>query len=233
MRSPADVPDTRTRILEAAVNRFGQDGFDASLRAIAADVGVSAPAILKHFDSKEELRRACDEHVVDVTRKYKTEAMRSADLRATFLTQMAMVDEFQPLIRYVVRSLMNGGDAARNLLTDMYGEAERWMAEGVRTGVMRPSRDERARVKLTFSISLGWMLQSVLMADKELGELDADFWRQTTHELMPPALELYTHGLLTDSTLLDAYVSDRTEPLSDSDPPADPPAGPDTTPDTA
>lgn len=228
MRSPADVPDTRTRILEAAVNRFGQDGFDASLRAIAADVGVSAPAILKHFDSKEELRRACDEYVVEVTQLYKTEAVRSADLRATFLTQMAMLDEFQPLIRYMVRSLMTGGDAARNLLADMYGEAERWMAEGVRTGIMRPSRDERARVKLTFSISLGWMLQSVLMADKDLGELDADFWRQTTHELMLPALELYTHGLLTDSTLLDAYMSGN-EPISDSDPPA----GPGTAPHTA
>lgn len=206
-RSAGPAPDTRSRILAAAIERFGREGFDASLRSIAADAGVTAPAIMKHFGSKEELHRACDAEVLAVTAKYKTEAARSTDLRGTFLEQMAILDEFQPLVRYMVRSTMTGGAAARRLLEDMRGEAMRWMRDGVAAGHIKPSRDEEARVKLTFSVSIGWMIQSVLSSGRDLGELDAEFWQQTLEEVMLPALELYTEGLLTGSTLLDEYLS--------------------------
>ncbi|ROR72741.1 TetR/AcrR family transcriptional regulator [Bogoriella caseilytica] len=215
MRSPGDAapPDTRGRILHAAIEHFGRSGFDAPLRSIASDAGVTAPAILKHFGSKEALQRACDDHVLQVSAAYKGEAMRSQDLRGTFLEQMALLDEFQPLIRYLVRSLMTGGEVARRLLTEMYAQAEQWMRQGVETGHIKPSRNEPARVRMTFAVSLGWMLQAVITSGKDLGELDADFWKQTTTEVMLPALELYTEGLLTDRTLLEEYL------LYVSDPP--------------
>lgn len=201
-------------MLHAAVERFGAEGFDASLRAIARDAGLSASAIIKCFGSKEELRRACDEHLLAVIRMDKAEAMRSQVLRGTFLEQVAMLDEFQPLVRYMVRSLLAGGEIARTLVDDMHVQAEQWMRHEVEAGHVKPSRDEAARVKLTLSISLGWMLQAVLTSGKDIGELDADFWKKTIHDIMLPALELYTEGLLTDRTLLDEYL------LYMSDPPA-------------
>lgn len=214
MRSPQPVTDTRTRILDAAVRRFGSDGFAAPLRTVAADAGVSAAAIIKHFGSKEELHAACDAHVLEVIGTYKRAAMRSTDLGSTFLAQMALLDEFQPLIRYFVRSLLVGGDVARHLLAEMHSQALEWMRDGVAAGNLRPSRNEELRVKLTFSVSIGWMMQSVLTADVELGELDSQFWRRTFEELMLPALELYTEGLLTTRAMLDEYL------LYMSDPPA-------------
>lgn len=51
--------DVRALALRAATRHFARRGFDAtSLQDVATDVGVTKPAILHHFPSKEELRRA-------------------------------------------------------------------------------------------------------------------------------------------------------------------------------
>jgi AcrR family transcriptional regulator len=48
--------DTRDRLLTAAIELFGTRGYDStSLRDIASEVGIKAPAIYNHFDSKEQL----------------------------------------------------------------------------------------------------------------------------------------------------------------------------------
>lgn len=212
MRQPREAPDTRTRILEAAIERFGRDGFGATLRTIAADAGVSAPTIIKYFGSKEELHATCDEHVLAVTASHKTDALRSADLPGAVVAQLAVLDEFQPLVRYLVRSVMAGGDVARNLIEQTRAHALAWMREGVRAGHVRPSRDEEARVKLVLSVTLGWMVQSVLTADEDLSDLDTGFWRREMHDVMLTALEVSSKGLLTDRALLDEYLLYMSEP---------------------
>jgi AcrR family transcriptional regulator len=61
--------ETRLRIIEAAIERFGEAGFGgASTRDIAAHAGVNAPALQYYFESKEGLYRACAEHIADSTR---------------------------------------------------------------------------------------------------------------------------------------------------------------------
>ncbi len=62
---------TRARIRDAAVVRFGREGFGASLRTVAADAGVSPGLVIHHFRSKEGLRLACDEYVLRVAREAK------------------------------------------------------------------------------------------------------------------------------------------------------------------
>lgn len=52
--------DTNERIISAAIELFGQRGFEAaSTREIAQRGGVQAPLINYHFKSKERLYRAC------------------------------------------------------------------------------------------------------------------------------------------------------------------------------
>lgn len=65
----------RARIRDAALARFGTDGVaGTSVRAVAADAGVSAALVLHHFDSKEGLRQACDEAATPV-RRYLARAL--------------------------------------------------------------------------------------------------------------------------------------------------------------
>lgn len=56
---PADGDDpasTRQRVLEAAITQFADRGFHAcTMRDLGSAVGIKAPAIYNHFDSKEQI----------------------------------------------------------------------------------------------------------------------------------------------------------------------------------
>jgi TetR/AcrR family transcriptional regulator, regulator of cefoperazone and chloramphenicol sensitivity len=57
--------ETRSRIVEAAMRVFGEEGYErASTRRIAEEAGVKPPALQYYFDSKEGLHRACAELIV-------------------------------------------------------------------------------------------------------------------------------------------------------------------------
>ena len=68
----------RARIRDAAVARFGREGFRAPVRAIAEDAGVSAALVIHHFGSKDALRAECDQHVLTVIREQKSAAISNA-----------------------------------------------------------------------------------------------------------------------------------------------------------
>ena len=57
---------TRERLIDAALDAFGRNGFDgASTRDIARRAGANLAAIPYHFSGKEGLHRAVAEHIVD------------------------------------------------------------------------------------------------------------------------------------------------------------------------
>jgi len=56
----------RLQIVEAALRRFGEDGFErASTRQIALDAGVNPPALQYYFDGKEGLHLACADYLAE------------------------------------------------------------------------------------------------------------------------------------------------------------------------
>ncbi|KVL25167.1 CerR family C-terminal domain-containing protein [Burkholderia sp. MSMB1835] len=58
--------ETRQRIIEAAIELFGERGFaGASTREIAARAGVNAPALQYYFENKEGVYRACVETIAE------------------------------------------------------------------------------------------------------------------------------------------------------------------------
>ncbi|CAB3751305.1 TetR family transcriptional regulator [Burkholderia sp. MSh2] len=58
--------ETRQRIIEAAIELFGERGFaGASTREIAAMAGVNAPALQYYFENKEGVYRACVETIAE------------------------------------------------------------------------------------------------------------------------------------------------------------------------
>ncbi|HTV85455.1 MAG TPA: CerR family C-terminal domain-containing protein [Dyella sp.] len=58
--------ETRQRIIDAAIQLFGEHGFDgASTRDIAAAAGVNAPALQYYFGNKQGLYKACAQYITD------------------------------------------------------------------------------------------------------------------------------------------------------------------------
>jgi AcrR family transcriptional regulator len=194
------------RIRDAAVDRFGRDGFSVGLRAIATDAGVTAGLVVHHFGSKDGLRRACDEHVLSVVRAEKTRTLtdRSA---VTLMAQLAEVEQFAPVVRYLLRSLQAGGELAGTLIDQMTADADAYLAAGVAAGVVRPSRDPSARSRyLTYQAVGGMLLWFGLNASVNDPEAFRTRFRQYVDQVTAPALELFAQGLLVDRSMLDDYL---------------------------
>jgi AcrR family transcriptional regulator len=206
---------TSDRIRDAAIMRFGRDGFTAGLRAIAADAGVTAGLVVHHFGSKDGLRRACDEHVLAVVRSLK-EAATTTGNAAVLIAHMAEIEKFAPMTLYVVRSLQAGGDLAEELFQHLVRDAQNYLAAGVEAGVLLPSRDPDARARLLAYQSLGGMLLwfTTQRPDYEPAAFAAAL-REYVEQVTLPALELFAQGLFVDRSMLDDYLMYVPDPPED------------------
>jgi AcrR family transcriptional regulator len=117
---------SRARIRDAALREFGARGFDgATIRGIAEAAGVSPGLVQHHFRSKEALRQACDEAVLDVVRR-KIEAARDGTITDPgFLA--GLYSAAPPLIRYVARAVADASAAGAQLLEQMATGAEEFL----------------------------------------------------------------------------------------------------------
>jgi AcrR family transcriptional regulator len=192
------------RIRDAAIEQFGEHGFGVGLRAIAEAAGVSAALVIHHFGSKDGLRKVCDEYVAEQVRNDKSAAMQSRD-PATWFAQMAEIEDYAPLMAYLVRSLYSGGELATTLWHTMIDNAEVYLYEGVRSGTLKPSRDPKARARYLAITGGGGFLLYLQMHETptDLRAVLRDYAR----DMVLPALEVYTQGLMADSTMYDAFLT--------------------------
>jgi AcrR family transcriptional regulator len=199
----ADLTAT-ARIRDAAIEQFGQHGFGTGLRAIAEAAGVSAALVIHHFGSKEGLRNACDDYVLERIRESDSEALRSMDPGKWF-AELAQIESYAPMTAYIMRSLLDGGELAKTLWRRMIDNSVEYLEEAVRAGTIKPSRDPHCRAKYLALIGGGSFLLYLQMHDDPTDL--AAVLRDYSDEMILPALELYTHGLMTDSTMYDAFVA--------------------------
>lgn len=213
MRSVEQDRTARARIRDAAIRRFAQDGMGATLRSIAGDAGVSAALILHHFGSRDGLRRACTAHVHEEVLRAKSSVLRPGGAGTALLAELAAVEQYTPLVGYVLRSVQSGDASSNELVEGMVQDTLAYLAEGERLGTVSPSRFPEARARMLVHWSLGSALLNLPTPE---GQLDLESLPTTlrayTEEIMGPGLELFTEPLMTDRTLLDAYLSTRDEP---------------------
>ncbi|MFE4464020.1 TetR family transcriptional regulator [Oerskovia sp. NPDC056781] len=207
-----DVPDLtgRARIRDAALLRFASEGFRVPVRTIAADAGVSPGLVIHHFGSKEGLRRACDEHVLVLVRENKRNVLGdehgSRGSPVDVLAQLGSIEEYGPVLGYVLRSLQEGGDLARSFVASMIDDAVAYIADGVATGTIKPSLDESARARYLVTQSLGTILLDLTLNPPTDPGDTGSVIRGYVDRHGLPSIELFTGGFLTDRTLLDAYL---------------------------
>lgn len=196
---------TVVRIRDAAILRYGRDGFAVGLRTVAADAGVTAGLVVHHFGSKDGLRRACDAYVLDVIRSEKVKATTGS--AAGMIAQLAEVEEYAPMALYALRSLQAGGELATEFIEQMCRDAEEYLAAGVESGLIRPSRDAAGRARYLTYQGMGSLMLWISLHPgfREVDDFRKEL-RQISDEITLPALELFTEGLFVDRKMLDEYL---------------------------
>lgn len=200
MCSASDLT-ARARIRDAALNRFGTDGIvGTSLRAVAADAGVSPALVVHHFGSKEGLRQTCDSYVLDAVRAGgETSAEALGDV-----LQAAV-----PVRRYLAQAFLDGTEAAAALFAEIVDRTQQWLATGENEGWVHPASDARARA-VTY---VSWLLAPLVLGEhvgRLLGGDPAD--TATAVRGARAGLEMLTRGLFADERWLSAFadVDERT-----------------------
>ncbi len=206
-REPTDLT-ARARIRDAAIQSFADEGFGASVRTIAAAAQVSPALITHHFGTKQALREDCDAEVLRRYRELKTDALAhpSAHLLGNLnpLGTSGSLGANGSLLVYMLRSIQVGGQAGRDFVEHLMDDARGYMAAGVASGVIKPSRDEEARLRYLTYQSLGALMIAFMLGSADGVESAV---REIRTQTILPTLELFTEGLLADSSMLDDYVA--------------------------
>lgn len=192
---------TRARIRDAAIARFGAQGFGrTSLREVAADAGVSAGLVIHHFGSKDALRRACDDWLVAHLVGEK-QRLGAPGVAATIREWLDDPGRFRPYIDYISSMLADGTEGGARLFDVLLAETRGMLEAGVDDGTMRPSSDPELRAVLITLYGIAPLLLRDQLARVLGAPLDSP---ATLRRMTVPTLELYTHGLYADPRMLDA-----------------------------
>ena len=101
-----NAPDTRERLLEAAIDVFGRHGFDsASTRMIAKAANVNIAAIPYYFGGKGGLYQAVIDHIVDQIKKEAGELLEQ--IGGTTFTKDTGRQEARELMQAVLERFIN------------------------------------------------------------------------------------------------------------------------------
>lgn len=192
VRSVGDLT-ARARIRDAALARFAADGFDrATVRAIAADAGVSPGLVLHHFRSKDGLRAACDDYVVTTVTESIEPWLQRPDVGDHPASIAELFASFTDLVGYVGRAVVEGGSRTDELVDRFIDITETLLGDAENRGIIRPTADPRARA----ATLVLWDLVTIVLGEhmaRALGETDQ-------HEVLFRygrfSMEIYTHGML-------------------------------------
>ncbi|GAA0564298.1 TetR/AcrR family transcriptional regulator [Actinomadura livida] len=144
----------RARIRDAALLEFAEQGVKgATIRGIAKSAGVSPALVQHHFGTKEALRRACDEHVIESIREIKRDALAGGMGSPDFLS-IAMRTA-RPIQLYLARTLADDSEAARTLFDDAVKFSEEVLGQGAPGMAKAETDDLHAYAAVMTAISFG------------------------------------------------------------------------------
>ena len=201
MRSRADDSTTKARIRDAAILLIGRTGFaSTSARAVAAHAGVSAGLVIHHFGSMRDLKTACDDFIITEI-SHRKAGVGDGDVSAALNEWYADLETYEPWLTYLGRLFTDDSEAGAHLFDRFVDLSLDMLAHGVASGSVHPSDDEHARAVLLVTHSLSMLtLQSHIARSLNSTHLSLD----SLSRMGKAAVEVYTHGVYTDTSALDA-----------------------------
>ena len=198
-RSPAPSKGevTRRAILDAAILRFGRDGYRAtSVATIARDAGVGGTVAYAYFPNKEALFLAAVDHdaagVIDEGVSHVLDDIESDDWRGTLIFTLVDAVDHHPLARRLLAGL-EPEVTARVMEIPALHELRKACAERLRTeqatGTVRPDIDAVSVANGIVSICL-----SLLMSVVQLGSAATSVYAEDVSAVFAAALDPPARG---------------------------------------
>jgi TetR/AcrR family transcriptional regulator, regulator of cefoperazone and chloramphenicol sensitivity len=161
MRPTGDLT-ARARIRDAAMRLFADQGGKATtIRAVAEQAGVAPGLVSHHFGSKQGLRDACDDYVLDYLRqiiKQGVDEQGVADPAYLDSVYQGAAD----VMRYVARALVDGSTGAAALFDNFVALTEEYLASHSPSG--ESQSDPRTQAAVIVAMRLGvWVLHPHLL----------------------------------------------------------------------
>ncbi|MFI9508061.1 TetR/AcrR family transcriptional regulator [Nocardia sp. NPDC052566] len=162
-RATNDDLTAKARIRNAAMDLFAQHGADrVSLRAVAAEAGVTLGLVQHHFKTKAGLRDAVDQLVVD----YFATAVASVPATGTAGTVAAardtavrkMLQDNPAVVNYVRRALLEPAEARLSLLDALISLTRREISGLREAGLASSTRPESNQIVSVLVRQLGELL---------------------------------------------------------------------------
>jgi len=164
--------ETRQRILDAALQAFGEDSFKVvTTRRISESADVSLPTLQYYFGDKEGLYRACADAIVE---RYRGDtsaaaALASKALKGKIPAQMARAHlktvigalagfligsrEAERWTRFVAREVREPGPAFEIIYENLWRPGVDLTARLIARILGRPANDQAARIRALLLIS--------------------------------------------------------------------------------
>ncbi len=211
--SPTDQqPALALRLIEAAIDQFGEHGFDGtSTRDIAAASGTAMSSITYHFGGKQGLYLACADHIADQIEARRAPALAAIranppkDAETARFALMILLENFARMMlapqseawsRFIVREQQRPTEAFERIYA-------RVMAPVLETALgllaaVRPSLDDSARRMLVLNIVGMALILRIGRAcvSRTMGVDDLD---ETTAETLIAGLRRSALALLTET----------------------------------
>lgn len=183
----------RARIRDAALKHFAEHGFEkASIRAIAKTAGVSSGLVRHHFGSKEDLRRACDEYVLDALSRVNEQARSESNLcDPVFVSGSRRA--LNPFQAYVARALVDGSETVSSLFDQTVTMTEDWLeiSDASRDTPPTVGRRDRAALIMAMKMAIPIMHEHLSRAmDVDISSDEGD------RRVILALLDIYSHPLI-------------------------------------
>lgn len=195
-----DDRTTRARIRDAAIDLVARQGTGVlSARRVADAAGVSPGSVIHHFGSMDGLRAACDDYVAETIRTRKYDTLRAGS--GVDLSALLSDPDLQTLPAYLAAVVTDDSPAVTHLVDEMVADAADYLADGVRSGLVRPTEEPDDRAAVLVVWSLGALVLHRHLA-RHLGvDLTDPAVASTPHvtRYARAALSLYGAGMLTES----------------------------------
>jgi AcrR family transcriptional regulator len=210
----SDDRTTRARVRDAAIALVAREGTGAlSARRVGEAAGVSPGSVIHHFGSMDGLRTACDDYVAETIRARKSEALQAGP--GVDMIGLLNDPELRSLPAYLAAVVSEDSPAVARLVDELVDDAVVYIADGVRSGTLRPTDDPDARAALLVIWGLGALVLHRHIA-RHLGVDLTDPAGTSTPEFARyarTAAGLYGQGLFTESfaaAVTDALISTST-----------------------